>query len=384
MTGQPVVLHVTDKPPDGGGIAQTIARYRDIGAAHGCQVPRVQIGARPAQGVDLATHIGRHGKAPTAQDWGTLCGTPDVIHLHLGFTVLTGDAVHQMADIAPLVVSLHDVSPFCPNGLRLSGDQACGRPEAAMCYATLCAGHGSMMATAKAARLIAVRRAVRRALRDRAAVVLAPSDYLAAQARRVGFGSVTVLPHSVAPHGEAEPARPAHDIAYIGRLTSEKGAGLVLDALNHLPPQTSLVFCGAGDLAADLQFQVAARGLQERVTFAGWCDRETLSRHVRAAHVVVQPSLVPEGFGLSVIEAASLKRATVTLGRGAHADLGPHVAQTATPDDLARAVLPFLQDAVYAARAGEEAYQRYRRDHDPATQSAALMRVYSAASSGVM
>jgi glycosyltransferase involved in cell wall biosynthesis len=95
-------------------------------------------------------------------------------------------------------------------------------------------------------------------------------------------------------------------IAYAGRLSSEKGVHVLLDAIAQLAawdltPQVLLA--GDGPARASLEADVAARRLPAgMVTFLGQLDRPALSRMLLDADIFVQPSLT-EGFPKASLDA---------------------------------------------------------------------------------
>jgi glycosyltransferase involved in cell wall biosynthesis len=90
-------------------------------------------------------------------------------------------------------------------------------------------------------------------------------------------------------------------VAYVGRLSEEKGIRFAIEALPACPSEVHLVIAGEGDLRPMLEQQVLEAGLSERVHFIGYTSNphEVFS----AADAVVVPSLWDEAFGRVVVEA---------------------------------------------------------------------------------
>jgi glycosyltransferase involved in cell wall biosynthesis len=104
-----------------------------------------------------------------------------------------------------------------------------------------------------------------------------------------------------------------------GRLTRWKGAELLLRAVAALPRRD--VFCvlvGAGRLGAILEKQAEALGLAGRVRLAGQCD--DMPAALMLADVVACPSLKPEPFGRTVIEAQAMARPVIAANHGGAAE----------------------------------------------------------------
>jgi glycosyltransferase involved in cell wall biosynthesis len=195
----------------------------------------------------------------------------------------------------------------------------------------------------------------------------------AAGARRVGHavvpaaavlptGGVSAETRSAALRAEfgAEPG-PAIVLA-VGRLATQKGFGLLLDAAarwRDLEPGPLLVIAGDGPLAASLQAKAAALGLMVR--FAG--RRNDVPALLAAADVFVLPSAW-EGQALILQEAlrAAVPIVTTRVG-GTPGLVGEAAAILVPPGDaqrLAEAVRAVLGDPALAAQLREAAAARAR------------------------
>jgi glycogen synthase len=99
--------------------------------------------------------------------------------------------------------------------------------------------------------------------------------------------------------------RRERDIVFLGRLVSDKGVSVLLDALDHLAraglrPMLTLV--GDGPEGDALQAQVRRLGLAEQVHFAGRRSGEALVRVLNGHRLLVVPSTWEEPFGLVALE----------------------------------------------------------------------------------
>lgn len=91
--------------------------------------------------------------------------------------------------------------------------------------------------------------------------------------------------------------RPRHHAAektlrflYVGRLDTEKGIGVLLEALAQLVGDWHLTLVGTGKCEPELRAQVAAADLTEKITFAGQQPEKKLPDYYHAADVFVIPS----------------------------------------------------------------------------------------------
>jgi glycosyltransferase involved in cell wall biosynthesis len=176
-----------------------------------------------------------------------------------------------------------------------------------------------------------------------AAVVVAPSTALAAEAERLGAHDVRVIPSGVdIPASVPEPDEPPH-VLFAGRLSREKGILELVEAADGLP----LVVAGDGPL-------------RDRVPGAlGMLPHEELLPLYGRAAVVACPSR-REGFGVVCAEAMAHGRPVVAGAVGGLLDLvvDGETGLLVEPGDVAglRAALErLLGDAELRARLGAAA-----------------------------
>jgi colanic acid/amylovoran biosynthesis glycosyltransferase len=99
----------------------------------------------------------------------------------------------------------------------------------------------------------------------------------------------------------------------VGRLSEQKGFGLLLDAIALAAPRhpgLTLTLVGDGPLRSALQSQVAALGLAPRVTFAGWQDEAGVRAALGAAQALILPSFA-EGLPVVIMEAMAAGRPVI-------------------------------------------------------------------------
>ena len=114
-------------------------------------------------------------------------------------------------------------------------------------------------------------------------------------------------------------ARTFH-FGFCGRLVSEKGVNVLLDAFAELSKNESrlrLVVVGDGPERNALEEQVRYRGIEHNVTFTGSKDSNGVADMMRRCDVLVVPSVCEESFGIVALEAlASGCRVVVTRKGG--------------------------------------------------------------------
>jgi glycosyltransferase involved in cell wall biosynthesis len=196
----------------------------------------------------------------------------------------------------------------------------------------------------------------------RARLVVAASEFLAAQSRALGAADVRVVPSGVAiPDTVGDPQEPPH-VLYAGRLSHEKGIEDFLRATDGMPR----VIVGAGPVAVPESVGAVAPA--------------ELGRHYERAAVVCVPSR-REGYGMVAREAMAYGRPVVATRVGGLADAIDDELNGLLVDreGLREAVERLLADRALRARLGAAAREKARRDWSADASGDALVEVYSEA-----
>lgn len=112
-------------------------------------------------------------------------------------------------------------------------------------------------------------------------------------------------------HAHVAPLRPAERrLVCVGRLCEQKGQLLLIRAAEMLVRRGvtfRLVLAGDGELRAEIEREIAARGLRDHVTITGWLDSAGIRDKLLNATALVLPSLA-EGLPVAIMEAMALRR----------------------------------------------------------------------------
>lgn len=109
------------------------------------------------------------------------------------------------------------------------------------------------------------------------------------------------------------------DLIFVGRLVTDKGADLLLDALAQLISQgltAHLTIVGSGPEAENLFQQTAQLNLTPYVDFLGVKTGEELASLLNAHKILVIPSRCQEGFGIVALEGIACGCFVVTSESG--------------------------------------------------------------------
>lgn len=153
---------------------------------------------------------------------------------------------------------------------------------------------------------------------------------------------------------------PLRRLVTVARLRPEKGHDTLIDAAASITrafPDMTLSIVGDGPLRDDLVRRVAARGLGERVRFAGHTDDVAGTLREHDVFVLASRS---EAFPNSVIEAMATGMPVVATEVGGIPELVEHgrnglLVPADRPDELAQAVIDLLRRPSFARALGRKA-----------------------------
>jgi glycosyltransferase involved in cell wall biosynthesis len=305
----------------------------------------------------------------------------DVAHVHNFFPLLSPSAHAALRALGlPVVQTLHNYRLVCANGVFLREGRPCEEcavrgPWRAVRYGCL---RGSRLATAVWAEATAAHRR-RGTWRDCVDRFVAPSEFAKRKLAAAGLPAerIVVKPNPVPDPGA--PAPPGRGAVYVGRLSSEKGVALLVDAWRSLPGAPPLAIAGDGPEAPRLRAR--AHGIPG-VRFLGEIPRERVPELLASAAFAVAPSLCYETFGLAVAEAMAAGRAVVASDAGALAELVEPGAtgllfRSGDAASLADACRRLLDDAGLTAAFGREARARFEDELAPERSTERLLRLYA-------
>jgi glycosyltransferase involved in cell wall biosynthesis len=225
---------------------------------------------------------------------------PDVVHVHNFFPLLSPsvfDLCRQKR--VPAVVTLHNYRAICTGGMLLRDGRICHKcldrghfwGVAHRCY------RGSLPGSLASAYMIA--RHQHRGTWTRPGLrLIALTQFARTMFAQAGFDAdrIDVKPNFMADPGAPDPTAPRAGLLYVGRLSREKGVGVLLEAIAETG--VALRIAGDGPKAAALKARASGN-----VTFLGAISREQVFAEMASAQALVVPSLWYEGFPMVVVEA---------------------------------------------------------------------------------
>jgi glycosyltransferase involved in cell wall biosynthesis len=245
-----------------------------------------------------------------------------LLHLH---NLSDPQLVRACFAVAPVVRTMHEPRMFCPGQGKFwhASEIPCPKPFGLHCLAH---AYTQRCCNRHPKRLLAGILNARFEVGEGAhayAVVIANSHFMKDQAVLAGMPEtkITVLPcfTEETAESDADLSLATPRIVFAGRLSKTKGVHYLLEALalvRKLMPDVRLDIAGAGgdqDYFVNLTDRL---GLAQAVTFHGWCNRQTVASLLKDSWVVAFPSICPEAFGMTGIEAMMQGRPVVAFDVG--------------------------------------------------------------------
>ncbi len=232
---------------------------------------------------------------------------PDVVHFHNIFFILTPSVYQACKDEGvPVVQSLHNFRLLCSNALFFRNNKICeeciekkdlNRGIVHKCY------RNSRVLTTVIVRMLKFhwRRRTRQTIVDHfiLASAFGRQKYIAAG---IPKDQISIKPNVVYPDTLKQNQDEGYAL-YIGRLSSEKGVSILLEAwkaIDYIP----LKIAGDGPLASELKEYVRIHGITN-VEFLGFISEEQYKICMSGAKFLVIPSICYENFPCVVVEAYS-------------------------------------------------------------------------------
>jgi glycosyltransferase involved in cell wall biosynthesis len=283
---------------------------------------------------------------------------PDIIFTH---GLLDADFEAAVIGIAPSVLYVHNYYGTCISGDKLHSTaipQICERRFGPACllhyFPDHCGGRNPLTMWSQY-RL----QSRRLELMHRYNALITNSQYLVRELARHNLRAECVYPFTsieaktriVPPTLESDPLR----LIFAGRMSSLKGGKYLLNAAaiaqHALERNLHVTLAGDGPERRDWQF--TAHQLQDenlRFEFPGWLSARDLQSSIARSHLHVLPSIWPEPFGLSGLEAGLFGVPTVAFAVGGIPEwllegVNGHLAPTpSTSEGLAAAIAKALSN----------------------------------------
>lgn len=381
----PRVLVVHNRYQQAGGEDSVFASEVELLRAAGCEVETLEVsnheihGAAARAAAALRVVYNPTGRRIVADALKRF--QPDVLHVH-NFFPLISPAIFDACIFAgvPAVWTLHNFRITCANGLLFRDGSPCedciGKiPISAIkhrCY------RGSALGSAAVATMIEYHRA--RGTWDRkVSRFIALTHFARDLVVRAGLPAdrVTVKANALAdPLGETNSSPQGRmGAVFVGRLSNEKGAGMMIEAWRSLP-EVPLVVVGDGPERMALE-----RSAPSHVQFLGFRHRKSVLQAMANARALIVPSIWYENYPMAVVEAMAVGTPVIASRLGALQSIvtdrrnGLHFA-AGDSKDLAGVVQAAFADEDLLSRLGKGARETWRSTMAPDRNIAQLLAIY--------
>lgn len=314
---------------------------------------------------------------------------PDVVHVHNTLPLIS-PAVYYAAksEGAAVVQTLHNYRLVCPSGLLFRDGAPCelcvGKavPWPGVLHACY---RGSRAASGAVAAMLTVHRA-RGTYRHMVDRYIALTEFAKGKFVQGGVRAdrVDVKPNFLA-HDPGVGRGDGGYALFVGRLSTEKGLKVLLDAWQRIGARLPLRIAGDGPLADEVASWAAGT---EGVTLLGRLSSSDVMDEMKGAALLVVPSIWYEGFPMTIVEAFAVGTPVLASRLGAMAEVVDHgrTGLHFTPGDaasLAAEVLDGLSHPSGLARFRPGARREYETEYSADTHYRQLLEIYdSAAASG--
>jgi glycosyltransferase involved in cell wall biosynthesis len=143
-----------------------------------------------------------------------------------------------------------------------------------------------------------------------------------------------------------------HDVVFIGRLAEYKGVDRLIRAFSHVSRElrdTKLHVVGSGPDADKLKALSDRLGVEKRVVFHGWLQRDRALKILTSSALLAHPSLY-ESFGYAIVEAYALGKPVIAhrapYSRELVEEMGAGlIVNTFDEEKFSKALLALLTDS---------------------------------------
>lgn len=294
---------------------------------------------------------------------------PDVVNIHNLYPFISPAALFECQKAGvPVIMTVHNFRLMCPTGLFMRQGRPCElclqRGNEWGCIQHNCE-QSWLRSIGYAARNTVARQSG--AYRKCVTRFVCITEFQRQKLTEAGFEPerLTVIPNVVDAPKSYTPTE-GNNVAYLGRLSHEKGYDLLIEvARRH--PEIRFRFAGA-------QREQTTEALPANVEMAGYLTGDDLQTFIRQCRFIVMPSRCYEGFPMAILEGACYGKPTIGPDHGGFTDIigkgETAIGRLFRPgdiDDLEKQVVTLWNAPEACARLGAKAFEKLTRDYSTET-----------------
>lgn len=290
---------------------------------------------------------------------------PDVVNVHNLYPFISPAALFECKKAGvPVVMTVHNFRLICPTGLFMRDGRPCERclekGNEWGCIRYNCE-HSLLKSVGYAARNAVAR--LNKAYSECVDKFACITDFQQKKLIEAGFAAdrITVIPNSIEAPVSYTPSK-GNYVAYIGRLSYEKGFDLLIEvARRH--PEIIFRFAGAQRSATSIE-------IPENITFMGYLHGKELEDFIRNSRFIVMPSRCYEGFPMAILEAAQYGKPSIGPDHGGFTEIigkgEKSIGRLFTPNDMAdleRQITKLWEQPERIEELGEKAFRKLQQEY---------------------
>ncbi len=319
------ILHINDKIEISGGVETNIQQFCQFSSDYGLQTS--WLGIYETDNYQLKWYDDVHEQQTNLDLNDVLVyladvikeNSIDIIHIH---SLSNPTIIQHCFTLGKVVRSMHEPRMFCPGQGKFwrKTERICEKPFGLHCifhaYKEGCCNRHPK-GLIKAYQNVKFETSIGK---DNYQAIFVMSNYMIEEALKIGFQKNLIVynpyctPYVEENDLKVQSFQEVKHLIFVGRLSRTKGVHYFIDcglALIQQGYQIHLDIVGDGHDSAYFKNRVPAE-YKEYFSFHGWQSREQIDELIRTSYLMVFPSIYPEAFGISGIEA--MMRAKPVVG----------------------------------------------------------------------
>ncbi|MEQ3106179.1 glycosyltransferase family 4 protein [Bacteroides salyersiae] len=291
---------------------------------------------------------------------------PDIINVHNLYPFISPAALFECKKAGiPVVMTVHNFRLICPTGLFMRNGKPCeqclDRKNEWSCIKYNCE-HSIFKSIGYTLRNVYARWT--KAYLKNVDMFACITEFQKKKLIEAGYdkNKITVIPNSIdAPCSYT--LTTGGYIAYIGRLSYEKGYDLLVEVARKHP---EIKFCFAG-----AQREQKNTDIPSNVEFAGYLQKDKLLEFIQKARFIVIPSRCYEGFPMAILEAACHGKPAIAPNHGGFTEIigqGENAIgklfEPGNTDDLDKQIAELWNNQTLTEELGEKAFRKLKEHYD--------------------